>query len=211
MTRQTTSSRKSAGISARDRRALRVGAAAIAPIILYAFVLLPFARHVSTRNDAIERERDLLVRERALLAAALDYPARMLAVAEARADQRHRMFTGPEPLASTAGLASYVGDLAAGSEVRVERVDARTPEEGDGGTMVRVTLAATGDVAGLMRWLDALENGPRAVILERLSIGSVSGASEYPQGTGSGVEALELSLDLLGFARSSEQAMEYAP
>lgn len=194
-------------LAARNRRALRLGTIITAPILLYAFALRPVANNLTAQAEAIERERDLLQRERVLLASAVEYPTRMLTAEQTLAGQRPRGFTGPDPVASTALLAGYAADLASENDVRVDRTDTRSPDEADAAIELRVTLTATGDIHGVMHFLRSLESGPRMVIVERFAVRADGiGASGYPSGPpGSGTELLEVTLDLLGFASGMEE------
>jgi hypothetical protein len=154
-------------LSPRDRRALRLGAWIVLPALFVAFVVRPGVTQVSALRDALDVERRLLSREQAAIATArrhTDHSASAPSVAR-------ELFTGRDDVMATAALAAYVGDLAEAQDVWVQSATTQASDRDDAGVRrLRVAVRAEGDVAGLVRLLDALEGGRYFVRVEELEV-----------------------------------------
>lgn len=179
----------------RDRRALSLGAAAFLAIGAWSFALRPLRSAIVERSAAVDRNRSLLARERALLRLAPDLPARLAASDSAARGWEDRLFPGVDAVAATASLGAQVAAAARAAGVRLERTTGRPPRGTRAGlTELRVALDASGDVASVMRMLDALENGPRLVRVERLAVRANAGGGD---------DGLDVSLDAVGYGIGS--------
>jgi hypothetical protein len=154
-------------LSTRDRRALRLGAWIVLPALFVAFVVRPGVAQVSALRDALDVERRLLSREQAAIAAArLHTDNRASAPPVAL-----QLFTGRDDVMATAALASYVGDLAEAQDVWMQSATTQASERDDTGVRrLRVAVRAEGDVAGLVRLLDALDGGRYLVRIDELEV-----------------------------------------
>jgi hypothetical protein len=184
-------------LSARDRRALALGAWIAVPALLVALVLRPALAQLSDLRDTLAAERLLLARERAALAEAraqrLD-TERERPVAE-------RLFSGRDDVIATAALASYVGDLAEAQDVWVQSATTLDADrDASGVRQLRVSMRAEGDVTGVVRLLDALERGRFLVRVDNLEI-----AVTPAERSGDGSEPLVVRATLTGFAAPTRE------
>lgn len=143
-------------LGARDRRAIRIGVALTVPLILAIFVIRPMGHARDDLRDALDRERELLARELAMLAAGGRlHKALGDRGAHVRA-ARNATFDGPAPMAS-ASLTRQVADIAEESGLAVRSASSRGVSEG--GTplqVVEMDIAAVGDWSSVTRFLAAL-------------------------------------------------------
>ena len=151
----------------RDRRALRLGAFVMAPALVLALVVLPYARALATAYDDIEAQRALLARE---LGALRDAPRDIGLAADARhalAVAATRLFEGGDAVAASAELASYVSDQAVENGLEVEESETRAAGPDD---LPSMDIRARGDVLAIVDFLRALEDGPKLARVERITI-----------------------------------------
>ena len=163
-------------LGARDRRALRVGAWLVAPVLALLLVVQPYRRALRDARDLLATERASLARE---LAALRDAPrdARLVAQgAQALAEEGARLFDGADAVAASAELAGWVADLAAEQGLELEDSETRATE--DSAAVAAVEIRAGGDVLAIVGFLRALEEGDHLARVARLSIGPPPGADE---------------------------------
>ncbi|HEX6060228.1 MAG TPA: type II secretion system protein GspM [Gemmatimonadaceae bacterium] len=160
-------------LDARDRRALRIGAWVAGPILVASLLVLPYGRALRAARDAVAAERSLLARELAVLRDAPHDIQVARAARRALVARSDRLFGGGDAAAASAALASYVGDAAAESGVELEWSETRTPIEGD--SLVAVDIRATAEIGAAYDFLRALEDGPKLVRVERLTIARTAG------------------------------------
>ena len=159
-------------LSPRDRRALALGALVLAPTLGFALVAKPYLHARAVLQERVREQRDLLRREVTLVAAAHDLPPRLEGATRAFANGRTRLLSGRDPLGATAALVSLVGDEARRQGVLLEAIESGAPEPvGNELVAVRIDVRGRGDLEGLLRWLKALETGPRLLRVERLAVG----------------------------------------
>lgn len=179
-------------LSARDRRALVLGAWCVVPALLLALVVRPAVSQVNGMRDTLAAERLLLARERAAIAdarAAHDGTERERSVAE-------RLFSGRDDVIATAALASYVGAVAEAQDVWVQSATTLGAErDAFGVRQLRVSVRAEGDIAGVVRLLDALDRGRYLVRVDDLEI-AVTPTERNLDGS----EPLVMRATLTGFA-----------
>jgi hypothetical protein len=163
-------------LSARERRTLGIGAAALVLALLLAYGVLPFVRRWSAREALVAARTAQLARVRGLIGA-----ESMLADA-VRARESQLAARGPRPLeARTSALAASalhtaLQSAALAGGVQLQRIDVADQGEGtsdqpagDALPSVSATLVALGDVHGLAALLDALRSG--AVLAEVTTLG----------------------------------------
>lgn len=179
-------------LSARDRRALALGAWIVLPALLLALVIRPGVARLNDVRDTLAAERLLLARERTAIAearAARDGAERERPVAE-------RLFTGRDDVMATAALASYVGGLAEAQDVWVQSASTLDAQrDASGVRRLRVSVRAEGDVTGIVRLLDALDRGRYLVRVDDLEL-----AVTPAERTVDGSEPLVLRATVTGFA-----------
>ena len=193
-------------LAPRDRRALFAGAWVVLPVLIATLVLRPWAIAASEGRSGTTRERELLLRERALLAEAPGDSARLRLASLALADDAPRLFAGAEAVTASAELARYVTTQAVVSGLVVRQAETQTVLEDGARTdpsaradssaeVLRVAIRASGDAGAVVRFLRLMEDGPRLVRVERIGISrGLAGTSEA--GT------LTLTATLAGLARN---------
>ena len=198
----------------RDRRALLLGAWIVVPVLLATVVVRPVVATLLELRDSVERERMLLGRELRLVADAPGDRALLRITERALNDAAPRLFGGSEPVTASAELARYVRSQATASGLVLEQTETETvfddvpPIVGasDGGGSragadtatrpLRVTIRAHGGTVAIVDFLEAMEEGPRLVRVERIGVS---------RGVTSGVPdrgALTFTATLTGLARS---------
>jgi type II secretory pathway component PulM len=156
----------------RDRRALTLGALVLVPALAFSFGVKPYLHARTGLRDRVREQGELLARELALVASARQLSAQLSGASRALASRRSRLFPGHDPLAASATLVSAVGDEARRHGVLLEAIESRAPEAVGGGLVaVQIEVRGRGDLEGLLRWLQALETGPRLLRVEQLSVG----------------------------------------
>lgn len=158
-------------LNSRDRRALLLGAWLLGPALAYIWIVKPATADFVDAKERLLSERDLLLRERALLATAPDLPVSMARADSAVAQAQTRLFPGSDPVSATATLARHVTERAARHRVLVQGSEARNPEALDQELLrLVVEVRAIGDLAGITAWLADLEEGARLVDITDLRI-----------------------------------------
>ncbi len=179
-------------LSVRDRRALTIGAWIVLPALFLALVVRPAVAQLNELRDTLAAERLLLTRERAAL-------ADVRAVDNATERERpvaERLFSGRDDVIATAALAAYVGDVAESHEVWVQSATTLDAlRDASGLRRLRVSVRAEGDIAGVVRLLDALDRGRYLVRVDDLDI-AVTPAERSTDGS----EPLVVRATVTGFA-----------
>ncbi len=179
-----------------DRRAVLIGVAVAAPIALWMLVATPYLHAVAETRAKLEVGRDLLARERRLLAGSKRYPvvldegkARLAAVAG-------RLFDGASEAAISTALAAHLRQHARASRVHLSELKSAPPDTLAAG-VATTSLNVTGesDLEGLLTFLRSLESGTKLVHIDQLEI-----ESAQRSGGAVGPEVLSFQLTAKGFA-----------
>lgn len=177
-------------LAARDRRAVLAGTWILLPVLIATLVVRPWAIAAYEGRASAARERELLVRERMLLAEAPSDAARLRLASQTLADDAPRLFAGAEAVTASAELARYVTTQAMASGLAVRQADTQTMLAEDartdptaraepGADVLRVAVRASGDVGAVVRFLRLMEDGPRIVRVERIGVTrGLAGTSE---------------------------------
>jgi hypothetical protein len=169
-------------LSSRDRRALTWGALILAPAILFNTVARPAHSAFTAQGARLERERDLLQREENLLAGARKYPLDYQAAEQRLLGEAPRLFPGPDLVAATAELGSYVNGQAYSHRVMIQRSEPAPPSaDASGVSQLRLEVQGVSDLEGIVGLLRALENGKKLVSVERLAIAATGSAAGSEQ------------------------------
>ena len=180
----------------RDRRALTWGALILVPAILFNSVARPAYSAFTALGARLEREQDLLQREENLLAGARKYPLDYQAAEERLLGEAPRLFPGPDPVAATAELGSYVNGQAYTNRVMIQRSEPAPPSADAAGiSRLRLEVQGVSDLEGIVGLLRALENGKKLVSVERLAIAATGSAAGSEQ-----QETLAFGATVVGFA-----------
>ena len=185
-------------ISARDRRALVLGAALAVPVLIIVGVVRPYRAALAEARADLVAERSLLADEQALLAASERYPLAYRSADSALLRTTPRLFTDPDDVLATAQLESYIATHALTSRALVqnsEQEPARLLAEGI--RMLEISVQLESDLEGLMRFLDALERGAKLVLVDDVVITR----GEQSQGRGRDpMPVLRMQATIRGFA-----------
>ena len=190
-------SQRIAQLTRRDRRALTLGALLAVPAVLVQLAVKPYLHSMADLRGRVAREQDLLRREQTLLAELKSYPARLRRSEAVLLREAPRLFAGPDLVAASAALSSYVSGKAAASRVFVQRSETGTPSAEDGVARLAVDLHAVGDLEGILSFLQALESGPKLVTVSRLIIGK---AERLNPGEAGDEEVLSVTASVGGYA-----------
>jgi type II secretory pathway component PulM len=208
-------------LSVRDRRALTLGGAAFAPMLLWLLVVAPFTRHLSTTHDRLERSGEMLRRELSIVRSTRQYATARTEVQRRLAESQQRLIYATSDASARTTLVGFVEERARTSDIDVAAVDA-TGDSSAVGTLRRVSvrLSGTGDMEGILTLLGALEGGSPFLVVSQIEIeakeGGQSGltesaavpastsASEAPALASKGPEALVFRLVISGFRTSAD-------
>lgn len=180
--------------SPRDRRAVLAGGAIVGLALLVRGV--PAGLHAVTalraRADAasleLSRSQELLAAERVLRDSLASRARRILALAP-------RLVAGATVSDARAELASIVGAAAARHRVRIAREEAQPDTPHDPFVRLVLRVEAEGDIAGVAGWLAELEEGPRLLTADELTI-----VAAEPTAPAAQPELLRVSLTIAGWA-----------
>ena len=154
----------------RDRRAIVLGLWVVIPSLLFV-ASRPYRTALAEGREQLAAQRDLLARELALLADLERYPAAYRTADSALARLAPRLFEEPDDVLATARLTSYVAGQALASRVLLlEAESAPTQRTKDGIRVLEADIRAEGDTEGVLRFLQALERGPRLVTVRKLAL-----------------------------------------
>jgi len=182
-----------------DRRALLLGGVALALMLGYSRVARPAIERLRERERTLTEQRELLQRERALLAAAPTIPAMQKSADRALAAEDGRLFAG-DSVGATAELTAYVADVASDAGVRLTSVEARAPSAQRGVTKLTVDARGDGTWSKVLDFVAALESSEQLVDVTsvRVERGARGGG---PLGDASTVSVV---VTVVGYARGPQ-------
>jgi type II secretory pathway component PulM len=210
-------------LSVRDRRALLLGGAAFAPMLLWLLIVAPFTRHLSATRDRLERSGEMLRRELSVVRSASQYAAARTEVQRRLAESQQRLIYATSDASARTMLVGFVDERARASDIDVAALDA-TGDSTAVGTLRRVSvrLSGTGDMEGVLTLIGALEGGSPFLVVSQIEIeargvgqsslteptpvpaSTAGGASEAPPLAIKGPEALTFRLVVTGFRTSAD-------
>jgi Type II secretion system (T2SS), protein M subtype b len=178
----------------RDRRALIWGGAAVIGAVLALRVVPSTLRAVAAlRVEAIDRVRTVARANDFLggAAATRDTLAQTLGAVVALAP---RLIEGRTAAEAQASLSSLVSLAASQHALRVMTLDPLPDSSADGAfNRVAVHVELEGDIAGLARFLGAVEKGDPLLTLPALAVQAID-----PTGTANGAEQLKVEATIIG-------------
>lgn len=196
-------SRLLSALPARDRRALALGAMLLAPMFAYAAIVRPYRSALDDARRQLQEERELLSRERRLVADAPSFPARRESAGRFLGATWTHIARGADTTSIAASVARTASEAAEDAGLQVEQVESRASDStrrgrfGRGGLVPStVELRARGDLDRVVRFLAAVESGDAYVSVDRLSIVSAPPPADAPD-----QETLEISVTMTGIAR----------
>ena len=189
-------------LSARDRRALLLGALVLGPLLLWAAVVRPYLGMLEEYRDRLAAERALLEREKAVLAQVPTLPARLHEARSALAEWNARFVHSVNPALAEAEVTSLMETIARESRVLLQEVGAMTlPPEvvpPEGLVPFRLSVRGESDFEGVLRFLNGMEQNPLLLRIVGLSMepvpsggGGRGGGPPTPEGTMTFVVILE--------------------
>ena len=190
----------------RDRRALRLGAWALVPLVIAGVIIRPYAAALIEHRTALASERASLAREyRAVLELANDRRA-LAALDSQLLSLAPRLFGRADVVTASAELARYASEEATAAGLHVAQVETQTRidsapvarAEGNGrpASDLRVSLRARGNIVAIHDFLRAIEAGSKLVRVERIEIVRPSDGDGFDG-------ALTFTALLVGSARSA--------
>ena len=160
----------------RERRTITIAAWVSVIALTVAYVAVPFAQRVSTRQSEIALRQAQLGRVTAYVARQPEIER--AAASRALAVERYgtRLLHGRSPSLVGAELQRVLQDYARLSRVSVSRLEVAGVVDSAGGptASLSATLSAVGDIYGLAQLLTYLQQGPQAIEVRELSIASHS-------------------------------------
>lgn len=183
-----------ASLRPQDRRALMTGAVLLAVLLGYSRVAKPAYENLHTSRRELTDQKALLVRERALVAAAPSLPKSQRAVKQALAAESSRLFLG-DSVAATAELSAYVSQIATAAGVHLTTVDGRTPVTTRALTRLSVDIRGEASWRQVLNFLHVLETSGQLVDLVNVRI------ERGPRGGPLGGDMVSLGATLAGYSR----------
>lgn len=164
-------------VNPRERRVVVAGALVSVVALVVAYVVFPFARNWSDREEAIDAKIEQAARLQALLD---NQPAleEAVGVLEQTRDRRaRRLLTGSTAALAASSLQTLMRSYAERSRVRLERIDVNPDEEPGqyGLTPIGLQLTVSGDLFGLVDFVFYLQNGEKMLVIDELRISGASG------------------------------------
>ena len=158
-------------MTARDRRALILGAVAIGTAVLVLRVL-PWGVRRGSSGYALLRERSaLLARTRDEMASLPSLRDSTAVLSQALVGSAPQLLSGSTAAEASADLSGRMNLVAARAPAKVERLDPLPDSAGEGRLgRVRVRAAFEGDVRGLVALLQALDRGDEVLKLDELHV-----------------------------------------
>jgi type II secretory pathway component PulM len=181
-------------MTARDRRAIVVGAAALAAALFFLRVLPPGLRAAAAWRARASERQEMLARTHGLLATIphlKDSLAELLPKVVALAPD---LVEGRTPAEASAGLTSLVGFGAGRHNLRVVQIDPLPDSVAGAFGLVAVHAELEGDISGLSRLLRVIETGGPLLTVVALSV-DVQDRGPRKDGP----EALRLELTVAGY------------
>jgi hypothetical protein len=158
-------------VSARERRTILIGLAAIAVAVLWLYIIPRYRTSLADAREAVATQRDLFARELALLEDAERYPAAYRTADSALLRAAPRLFDERDDVLATARLTSYVAGQALGSRVLLQEAEARpTQRSREGVRRLQVEIRAESDTEGVLRFLNALERGSKLIVVDGITV-----------------------------------------
>jgi type II secretory pathway component PulM len=168
-------------LSTRDRRAVVLGAAAFAPMLLWLLVIAPFTRRLAETHDRLDRSTELLGRELRIVRSAREYVAMRPEVQRRLADAQRHLIYATSDASARATLVGVVDERARASDVDVTSVNATADSAASGALRrVSVRLSGTGDMEGILTLIGKLEVGSPFLTVSQIEIESTGPSVDSP-------------------------------
>jgi len=200
-------------LSARDRRALRLGLVLAVPIAAWMFVIRPYRAALADLKARVEAERALLAREEALLVSADVLPARADDAAAHAERIERRLVSGANMALIEGAVTDHLESLAQKSRVLLQEIRSMQPDRRDAEfevvKPVRLAVKAESDLDGITRLLLGIEESPLLFRIEELLIepqmtrpqSTGRGRNSQPAGPARPTGVVQVSMIVVAYAR----------
>ncbi|HXC25745.1 MAG TPA: type II secretion system protein GspM [Gemmatimonadaceae bacterium] len=196
---------RSSPVNTRDRRAITIGAALLAPSLLFVYGVQPYRRTLEATRAETEHQRALLQRDRLLVARLPDIPTATTTVSQQLDRETGRLFNAENDLAATGDMAEYVSSAAKSAGVQLQHAETRPSLQGVPGVRVlQLDVHAEGDLDGILHFLHQLEAGDKLLRIDPLTVERAQGEGEA--GKPDTVEVLSLTATIYGYRLTGELA-----
>lgn len=180
-------------LSERDRRALLLGLAILAPAILWLAVLRPYRAALTDLQDRLVSERGLLEREKAVLAEAGTFPTRLQQARTAINQWDARFVRSPNPALAEAEVTSVLEEVARDNRVLLQEARSMVIPPGTtapaGLQPMRLSVTGESDFEGVLRFLNGMEQHPLLLRVVGLSVEPAQQSGGAPgRGGGQGTQ-----------------------
>jgi hypothetical protein len=148
----------------RDRRALRIGALALVPALLWAGVVRPYRALLEDVRDRTVSERALLERELGILGQAVTLPAALVHATEDAERAELRLVHASNIALAEAELTTYLEGIALLSRVLLQELRGVEPGRGEAALPelrpIRLAIRGESDLEGVITFLSRVERSP---------------------------------------------------
>jgi hypothetical protein len=189
--------RATLSLPARDRRAITLGVAIVAPSMVYALGVSPLLRALERERAAAAVEHAAYERERTLVARVGEIMAERKQRTAWLSEEAKRLFHRSTDIAATGALTTYVAAVADEVGIALRSTETRRPVSMDSLIVLQLGVRAEGASTLLLAFLDALENGDHLVRVDRLVLAHDAVATAS---AGDGVPQLSAQMEIYGYA-----------
>jgi len=162
-----------ATMSPRDRRAVRLGIPLLLAGLAWHVAVAPYLHEAGALSKQLRVEREILARERGLLASAGLATGEVRRLSEELIAAAPRLIGGPTEQAATAALTGFLEYAARQNRVYLSRVEPGAPEPaGEGLVAIPIRLRGESDLEGILSLLHGLEHSSKLLRIEALSVKS---------------------------------------
>ena len=158
------------GLSVRDRRAIAAAAIVLAPALLFV-TARPYVRSLAALRNEAALGRELLARERDLVRDAANFVGPTAVSLAALGAELPRVVHSEARATAMVQLADYVRGIARTNEVLLTQAsEAPADSLAPGMQLLRLSVRAESDFAGVLRFLNSLERGRQRIRVTRLLV-----------------------------------------
>jgi len=158
-------------VSDRNRRSIVLGGSAVALIVLWVFVIMPFSDRISMREKEIEDNLKLIRKYTAALEAGRARPAGTDSDIKARLGQvEERLFKGQTVQLAAADIQKIVDGIARQSELAIRTVRVMDSEAIDAFVAVPIQVIFESDLTRLTKFITLIEGNRKLLTIPELQI-----------------------------------------
>jgi len=184
-------------ISARDARALKVGAIAVLPVLAFQLVVRPYSNAMTGRSDELQAERALLARELRVVQERALFDTLEVEAQRVLAETERQLFVGADEVSASAALTRHISDQARLSPVLIQQIETQSalPLE-EQLVSIDVVIRGESDLEGILTFLRSLEFGGKLLTIPAIRVEPVTSGEADPDAP----TVLGLSATVRGYA-----------